>query len=148
MNLNIKKVDLLEQLRQLERNHKLIFYINGNYRFDHSKIKEVIYEEIPIELRQEYHRIVGSTIEKLHKENLEAIVGDLAFHFYKCQDNDKALFYLEYAANKARDNYLIEEAIIFYKLALELIEDDRKALEIKKKLKEIIKNRQRLNKVK
>jgi parallel beta-helix repeat protein len=140
--LDVKKVELLEQLRELELKYRLICAINGNYRFDHGKIKEVVYEEIPVELRLEYHKIIGNAIEDLNKNNIDSVVGDLAFHFYKCRDKEKALFYLESAANKAENDYLHKEAIKFYTLAMELIEDENKISEIREKMSIIEKSGQ------
>jgi predicted ATPase len=122
--LNVQRLELLDQLRELEQKHKLIHSDNGNYRFDHGKIKEVVYSEIPLELRTEYHSIIARMIEKLNKDRLHEVIEELAFHYYQCKNKEKAHFYLLEAAKKAKKNYSNSEAIRFYREALELEESE------------------------
>jgi predicted ATPase len=128
--LKIPRLKLLARLRDLEQKYRLIHPDNGNYRFDHGKIKEVVYSNIPIELRIEYHSIIAKTIEKLNKDNLETVIEDLAFHYYQCKNKKKAYYYLLEAAKKAQKNYSIKEAIRFYNEALELEEVSSKKRDI------------------
>ncbi|MFQ5911090.1 MAG: BREX system ATP-binding domain-containing protein, partial [Thermoplasmata archaeon] len=128
--LNEKRMQLLERLRGLEQTHRLIHSHDGGYRFDHAKIKEVLYNEIPEELRTEYHSIIADSIEELHKDDLDEVMEDLAFHYYRCENREKALLYLSKAAEKAKKEYSNEEAIRFYTEALELEDDAQKRMEI------------------
>jgi tetratricopeptide (TPR) repeat protein len=123
--LDMERVRLLEQMRDFEQKHRLLHSENGDHRFDHSKIKEVLYDEIPVELRNEYHAIIANSIEALNSENLDAVTGDLAFHYYQARKKEKALRYLLKAADKAKKEYSNEEAIRFYIEALEF-EDENK----------------------
>jgi predicted ATPase len=127
--LRIEKMELLERLKVLEKTHRLINSINGKYKFDHAKIKEVLYSEIPHELRMEYHAVIADSIEILNKDDLDEVVGDLAFHYYHCRNNEKALHYLMKAAEKAKKEYSNEEAIRFYTQVLDLEEDMQKRRE-------------------
>jgi hypothetical protein len=122
-SLRVDRVKLLGQLRILEQTHKLIYPQDGNYRFDHSKIKEVLYNELPEEIREKYHSIIAHSIEELNKDNLEDVTEDLAFHYFKCKNKEKALFYLIKAAERAKIDYSLDEAIMFYSRALELEKD-------------------------
>ncbi|UCE37635.1 MAG: tetratricopeptide repeat protein [Thermoplasmata archaeon] len=126
----LEKVHLLKQLRTLEQSHKLIRSFGQKYKFDHAKIKEILYLKIPEELRMEYHTIIADSIETLNKDNLDDMVEDLAFHYYHCRNREKALPYLLKAAEKAKKDYSNEEAIRFYNEALELEEDEQKRREI------------------
>ncbi|UCG70783.1 MAG: DUF2791 family P-loop domain-containing protein, partial [Thermoplasmata archaeon] len=128
--LDINKLQLLERLRYLEHTHRLIHPQNGNFKFDHAKIKEVLYSEIPLELGREYHLEIANTLEALNKDNLDEVVGDLAFHYYRCKNKDKALLYLIKAADKAKKDYSNEEAVKFYNYALELEQDPQKRMDI------------------
>ncbi|UCG69253.1 MAG: DUF2791 family P-loop domain-containing protein, partial [Thermoplasmata archaeon] len=128
--LDMNRVQLLERLRYLEQTHRLIHPLNGNFKFDHAKIKEVLYSEIPVELGKEYHFKIADTLETLNKDNLDEVVGDLAFHYYRCKNKEKALFYLIKAAEKAKKNYSNEEAVKFYNYALEFEQDPKKRMEI------------------
>ncbi|UCG70638.1 MAG: tetratricopeptide repeat protein [Thermoplasmata archaeon] len=128
--MEMEKIGLQEELSDLEENHRLIISLNGNTRFHHAKIKEVLYNEIPNELRMEYHGIIASSIETLNKDLLEEVIGDLAFHYYHCRNKKKALFYLLKAAEQAKEEYSNEESIKFYNQALEFMDDDNERLEI------------------
>jgi predicted ATPase len=128
--LDVSRVEVLEDLRTLEQKHRLIHTFNGNYRFDHAKIREVLYDEIPQELKIEYHAIIGGAIESQNKDDLDSVVGNLAYHYYRCKDKAKALTYLVKAAEKAKKEYSNEEAIRFYNKALEFEEDAQKRIEI------------------
>ena len=119
------RVQLLRVLRRLEQTHRLIRSFDTRYRFDHTKIKEVLYNEMPLELRREYHSIIARSIEELHKDDLDAVVGDLAFHYYQCRDAEKAVPSLLRAAETAKKAFANTEAIRFYREALELIGNDR-----------------------
>jgi tetratricopeptide (TPR) repeat protein len=124
--LKQERVQVLEQLREIEHKHRLVHSQNGNYKFDHAKIKEVLYEEIPRNLRGEYHLTIANAVEELNKDNIDEVVGELAFHYYKSRDKNKALNYLLKAAEKAKREYSNEEAIRFYSKALELEKDPLK----------------------
>jgi len=128
--LNQERVQVLEQLREIEHKHRLIHPLNGNYKFDHAKIKEVLYEEIPKDSRMEYHSTIANSIEELSKDNLDEVIGELAFHYYNCKDREKALFYLLKAAEKAKKEYSNEEAIRFYTQALEFEENEQNKIKI------------------
>jgi predicted ATPase len=129
-SVDIENVQLVRQLKYVEQKHRLIHPLNGHYKFDHAKTKEVLYNEIPSELRREYHGIIANSIETLNKDLIEEVIGDLAFHYYHCRYKEKALFYLLKAAKKAKQEYSNEEAIKFYKQALEFEDDDKMRMEI------------------
>ena len=128
--IQLNKIDLLEQLRSLEQNHKLIRSIEGRYKFDHGMIKEVLYNKIPAELRMEYHAVIANSIETMNKDNIVGVIGDLAFHYYHCKNREKALHYLVKTAEMAKKDYSNEEAIRFYNEALGLEEDSQKRNEM------------------
>jgi predicted ATPase len=127
---NHDRIEVLKQLRYLEQNHMLIRSIDPKYKFDHAKIKEVLYNHIPPALRTEYHTIIAQSIEILYKNNLEDVIGDLAFHYYRCRKKEKALPYLIKAAEKAKNDYSSEEAVKFYSQALEFEDNIEKKREI------------------
>ncbi len=135
--LSARKSDVLERLRDLERTHRLINSRNGSFKFDHAKIKEVLYNEIPNELRKEYHETIANAIEGLNRDNLESVVEDLAYHYYRSRNGAKALNYLYESAKKAKNEYSNKEAIRFYNEALEFEDDRTKRVEILEMLGDI-----------
>jgi predicted ATPase len=136
--IDLDKIYLLKQLRILEQNHKLIRSIDNKYKFDHSKIKEVLYKEIPSELRMEYHLIIANTIEERNKDNLDSVVGDLAFHYFRCQQKEKSLPYLLKAAERASSHYAPREALDYYISALDVVESMEDSEDNKKRKLNII----------
>ncbi|UCF07228.1 MAG: tetratricopeptide repeat protein [Thermoplasmata archaeon] len=134
----LQTIDLLKQLRSLEQKHKLIRSLEAKFKFDHAKIKEVLYNEIPNELRTEYHSIIAACIEEQNKDNLDEVIGDLAFHYYRCQKKEKALPYILKAAEKATGQHAPHEAFEYYRCALDVVETMGDSLDNKKKKLEII----------
>lgn len=131
-------IELLKQLRTLEQKHKLIRSLETKYKFDHAKIKEVLYSEIPTELRMEYHLIIANCIEEQSRDDLDSVVGDLAFHFYRSQNKEKALPYLIKAAEKATGQHAPREAFEYYRCALEVVDPLEDSRSTKKKKLDII----------
>lgn len=128
--LGTEMTRLLEQLRNLEQTHGLIHPSDGLYRFDHAKMKEILYDEIPLELRAERHRSIAQSIERLNEDDLDEVVGDLAFHYSQSGSKEEAVRYLMRAAEKAKSEYSNEEAIRFYQEALAFGVDPKKELGI------------------
>jgi len=134
------KIELLEQLRDMEKYHRLVEFSEDRCKFDHAKTKEVLYTEIPRMLRTEYHSIVANQLEKINKDDLTKIAEDLAYHYYRAKDLDKGIEYLTMAAENARNNYAIKEAVEFYNEGLDLIDEkgsEDMKLEILSKLGEL-----------
>ncbi len=120
--LDLDRMKMLKVLRTLEQRHKLIHFLHDDYKFDHVKIKEVLYNEISQELRMEYHAIIAKSIEKMHEENPEDVIEELAFHYYRCRNKERALPYLIKAAEKATRHFAFDEAIHNYTQALDIVE--------------------------
>ncbi len=128
--LHVEKVQFLEQIRVIERIHRLVHSYNGIYKFDHARIRDVLYNEIPNELRSEYHAIIAKTIEEKYKGRIEDVLNILAFHFYRCRNQEKALKYLRMAAEKARSEYSNMEAISLYRQVLDFEMDVSRQVEV------------------
>nr|AGF93028.1 TPR repeat-containing adenylate/guanylate cyclase [uncultured organism] len=116
----LKRVKLLKNLNELEKTHKLIESLGDEYRFDHSKIREVLYNGLNEELQREYHRIVAEGYEERDEDEIDKVVEDIAYHLFQAED-ERAIDYLLDAGDKAQDKYANEEAEWFYKHALSLV---------------------------
>ncbi len=99
------------------------------YYFAHVKIREVLYEEINARRRRRLHRKIGEVIEGLYEDKLEEYVGELAYHFYRGEHREKAIEYSLRAGERAKRIYANEEAIRFYRMAIELLEKSGNNLE-------------------
>ena len=118
--MDTSKFILLKNLNEIEKTHQLVHYLKDKYRFDHTKVKEVLYNGIGEELRKEYHRIVADTLAALHKDEMDGDVSEIAYHYYEAGD-EKAVQYLIKAGDRAKEKYANEEAIRFYNNSLEMM---------------------------
>ena len=121
--LELNRIKLLKNLREIENDHRLIHYLDEGYIFDHAKIRDVLYTGIGAELRKEYHLMVAEAMMGLGEEELGDILDPLAYHFSEARDK-RAGDHLIRAANRARDRYANEEAIHSFKNALHFTDDD------------------------
>ncbi len=132
--LKLDKISLLKKLQLLEKEYNVIHYENKNYRFDHILIKDVLYDSILPELREEYHKLIaGSLIESFGSKDEYASV--IAHHLISGGSEEQSVKYLLTAAKAARELYAVEEAISFYKKLIKidnetgLDKDCRKSME-------------------
>ncbi|MCK5037884.1 MAG: tetratricopeptide repeat protein [Thermoplasmata archaeon] len=133
--IGLNKFQLLRNLSEIEKTHKLIRSYERKYVFDHAKIREVLYNGIMGELKQEYHRIVADTIAELHDGNENEIVNELAYHYFEARDK-RAGEYIVKAGDMAKERYANEEAIWFYDRAIKLLDNEAKS-EVLEKLASI-----------
>jgi class 3 adenylate cyclase/predicted ATPase len=94
------------------------------YIFKHRMIHEVTYESLLVRDRRLYHRLVAQHLEALYTgQKLEETYELLAHHYSLSDDQEKGLFYLIKAGDKARAAYANPEAIAFYRQAESLAEE-------------------------
>jgi class 3 adenylate cyclase/tetratricopeptide (TPR) repeat protein len=97
----------------------LIEALLGEYAFRHVLIQEATYESILFKKRIELHRLIGETLEELHKERIEEFAPLLAYHFYNAGD-DRSLKYDLIAGEKSARLYANAEAATHFRRALEV----------------------------
>ncbi|MGM0510927.1 MAG: tetratricopeptide repeat protein, partial [Thermoplasmatota archaeon] len=127
------KMSILKSLNNIENSHNIIHYDERKYRFDHSKMRDILYGSIGGELRQEYHRMIAQGYQELYEDDEETIVDELAHHFYRAQDG-RAVTYMIEAAENATESYANDEAIKLLTDSLSLIEEDKKVADVRTKL--------------
>ena len=120
------RIELLKSLNNIERKYYLVHSFEDGYRFDHSKIREVLYNEIAPELRKEYHSMIAKYMEEANKDRLEEVVNELAYHYYQSGNAQKGIPYLLKAGEDAREKWAAFEAVRFYSQALEMMSDDER----------------------
>ena len=83
------------------------------YIFRHSLLREAAYDmQLRTRLR-ELHQLIGEAIEQLYPNSEERYI-DLAFHYEQAENEEKTAFYLEKAAQYARNNFQNRQAIQYY----------------------------------
>jgi len=89
------------------------------YVFRNVITQEVVYEGLLLAQRRQLHSVVANTLELLAPDEVE----QLAFHYSRSSETDKALKYLKLAGQKAQREYANHAAINYYSEILTLLED-------------------------
>lgn len=121
-DLDAKLDDLLSELKSLELIYEVGHVSELSYMFKHALTHDVAYSTLLVERRRALHRIVAAAIEELYADRLAEHYETLAHHYERAQAWDKAFHYLAKAGQKAEDNYANQEALIYYKRAIEVSE--------------------------
>jgi predicted ATPase/class 3 adenylate cyclase len=100
------------------------------YRFRNTLIQEVAYNSLLKKRRTLLHRHIAETLESLHAQHLDDSLPQLAHHYSRSDDRERALQYLLRFGDKAAHIYANQDAIGCYRRALELLAqaDDHPAL--------------------
>jgi len=92
------------------------------YAFKHAFTQEATYQSILERGRRAFHHQVALGIEKLYQERLEDYYDELAHHYSRSDDPEKAIEYLLKAGEKAKRNYANDTAISYYQSVLDMLE--------------------------
>ncbi|MGM0510473.1 MAG: tetratricopeptide repeat protein [Thermoplasmatota archaeon] len=121
-SMGMKRIILLKKLNEIENTHNVINSSGSKYSFDHNKIREILYEDINLELREEYHKLIAETYEELYEGDKDEVIFELAKHCYRGGKLEKAFSYCKKAARKAEDNYANTQAIELYDDLLDILQ--------------------------
>jgi len=108
----------------------LILAENGSAEFVHAIFQDVIYQSIGDRWKRVYHKNLGEYYENNFENRLDEVYYELARHFFRSRESDKALNYCIHAGEKAENAYAAEQAIEFYKDSLTLITGGDKEIEM------------------
>lgn len=95
---------------------------HNQYDFSHDKIRAVVYHALEPGRRRRLHRRVVMALEQRFASRIEEHVASLAYHWEKAGEPGQAVSYLVRAGDQARQVYAHQEAIDYYRRALELLE--------------------------
>jgi DNA-binding winged helix-turn-helix (wHTH) protein len=93
----------------------------ARFAFRHDLYREVIYGRVPVTRRAQLHRRIGRRLEAGYRERMPEHVGELALHFVRGRDDERALVYLERAARLALQRNAHREAVGHLRTALEIL---------------------------
>jgi class 3 adenylate cyclase/tetratricopeptide (TPR) repeat protein len=99
------------------------------YVFRHALIQEVAYHGQLNATRRVTHAAIGEALEAIYADRLDELVSELAFHYGQSHNDQKALFWLVRAGDRAKALYANAEALGYYEAALERAPDGEGALE-------------------
>ncbi len=91
---------------------------NGSAEFTHSIFKDVTYGSIGERWKVAYHKSIGGYYESANKGRLDDVLYELARHFSRSNEHQKAFDYCLGAAGKAENAFAPEQAAVFYNAAL------------------------------
>jgi pimeloyl-ACP methyl ester carboxylesterase/sugar-specific transcriptional regulator TrmB len=122
----LNSLQVLKRLNKIERKYQLIHSDDEKYWFDHSKIREFLYQDITSELRKKYHSLIAERIEEIYEDDLDQVINQLAYHHYHSGNFKKAVPYLLKAGQNSRREYMLFETIQYFSQALKAMENDER----------------------
>ena len=114
--------DSLHELQRLGLLRQSRRWPQPEYRFRHALIQETAYRTLLAEQRTRLHRRAAEWLEERYAERDAEVLGLLAYHWLRAEDEEKAAGYLLRAGDKARLEYALDEAIEHYRDLLPLLE--------------------------
>lgn len=100
---------------------RMIIRNNGTSEFSHAIFQDVIYRSIDPRWKSRYHRGLGNYYETAFKNKEEEVLYELARHFSRSNEYDKAFRYSMGAAERAEASFAADQAVEFYDVALEIL---------------------------
>ena len=91
------------------------------YVFKHALTQEVAYNSVLVERRRQLHERTAAALETLHASSIEEHLAELAHHYVRSANLDKALEYLTRAGQQALNRSAFAEAMGHTRAGLALI---------------------------
>ena len=112
--------DVLRTLVEIAQRHRLIRSSDSTFEFTHHKIREVICENLPGELRRVYHLKTANCLEQVFaEETSDGYLADIAHHYVEGGAPEKAFEYLVKLGEKTVNTYASAQAVEYLNKALE-----------------------------
>lgn len=110
----------LQELVEHELVRQIAAQPEPQYTFRHILTQQTIYNSVLQRRRKQLHHKIGIAIETLYPDRLDDQAEQLAFHFSESEDAARALPYVIRAAERAAARFANEEALAYYRHALDL----------------------------
>jgi predicted ATPase/DNA-binding winged helix-turn-helix (wHTH) protein len=95
--------------------------VTPRYRFVHALYQNVLYQRLPPAQRHRLHRRVGAWVEAAFGPGADEVAAEAAMHFEQGRDYDRAVHYLQQAADRAVRLLAHREAIGHARKGLDLL---------------------------
>ncbi len=120
----IPDMELISRLSHLKEAELILergIFPQVSYIFQHAMTRELLFNSLLVSKRKEYHHAIGKAMETLYSDYIEEYAPVLAYHYEGAEIRDKAIHYLTLAADRAKAIYANEEAMAFYRTAIEQV---------------------------
>ncbi len=115
----------LARRRQFIQDRGIDVLANGEavsrYGFIHALYRNVLYERLSASRCVQLHRRMGEQSERIHGEGAREIAAELAMHFERGANNQKAVKYIQQAANNEIRRFAYKDAVVLSRRGLELV---------------------------
>jgi class 3 adenylate cyclase/predicted ATPase len=112
---------LLSSLQRKEFLYERLAFPEVEYLFKHALTQEVAYNSVLIERRKALHEQTAQALEAFFRDRLEEHYDELAHHYSRSSNTEKAVEYLQKAGQKAIHRSASVKAIEHIAKALELV---------------------------
>jgi predicted ATPase len=101
------------------KDQDIVVVKDGVMQFSHAIYQDFIYSSIGERWKSAYHKSLGGYYEDAYRNNPDEVMYELARHYSRSNAYPKGLEYCMKAGEKAEFAYAPEQAVVYYKLALE-----------------------------
>ena len=115
----VRIIDACIQLQLIDKDIHAI----GRLSFVHDRIQEAFYGNIDFDARRDMHARIAETLEDMYADNKKEVLFELAHHYIESGNKDKSLEYAYPASFKAADNFANEDALKYFNIAIELLNE-------------------------
>jgi serine/threonine protein kinase/tetratricopeptide (TPR) repeat protein len=118
---------ILIHLRDLEEAGLVSKLFEGGklqFQIDQPKMQEILYQNLEPDLRRRYHGEVGRVLAELFRGREEEVLEELAYHFQRSDETDRALELAARAGDRLKAIYANDRSYEYYLYIIEKIEND------------------------
>lgn len=123
--LNIPMDNLLADLNRLEHFEGVLLSKQEgdvqSYEFLSPTTYEVTYSSLLKNRRRELHTVIGNMIEQDYSDRVPEVFEQLAYHFSRSANKGKGAHFSKLAAEKSYFLFALQESVVFFRQAMELI---------------------------
>ncbi|MFH1283443.1 MAG: diguanylate cyclase [bacterium] len=95
--------------------------------FVHERIKAAFYKKMEDWKKRQYHLKIAEFYEKKNQGKEKECVFELVHHYLEGDNKDKVLEYAVLAAEKSREDFAHENSLHYYKLVIQILEEQGRA---------------------
>ncbi len=121
--LNQDCLEIIEVLDLIQRDTSFVVCEEDVYRFDHSRSRDAIYDEISLGLKKWYHAKLAEKLERASEKG-KPVLGEIAHHYEQAGNKEKASKYNLAAGQDALARWSNLEAIKHFSYVVQAVGED------------------------